>query len=51
MSPAASTGSLSPEQRQAAVASLSSPDRVASPFGQLDFFDGRADAGDDGHDL
>jgi hypothetical protein len=40
MSSAASTGSLSPEQLQAAIASLSSPDQVESPFGRLDFFDG-----------
>ncbi len=40
MSSAASTGSRSPEQMQAAIASLSSPDRVESPFGRLDFFDG-----------
>src|ERR1700749_3941625 len=40
MSSAASTGSLSPDQLQAAIASLSSPDQVESPFGRLDFFDG-----------
>ncbi len=40
MSCAASTGSLSPEQLQAAIASLSSPDQVESPLGRLDFFDG-----------
>ena len=40
MSSAASTGSLSPEQLRAAIASLSSPDQVESPFGRLDFFDG-----------
>ena len=37
---AASTGSLSPEQMREAIATLSSPDRVESPFGALDFFDG-----------
>ena len=31
---------LSPEQMRAAVASLSSPDSVQSPFGDLTFFDG-----------
>ena len=40
MSSAASTGSLSPEQMREAIATLSSPDRVESPFGALDFFDG-----------
>jgi hypothetical protein len=40
MSSLASTGSLSSEQLQAAIASLSSPDQVESPFGRLDFFDG-----------
>jgi hypothetical protein len=30
----------SPAQIKAAIASLSSPDTVESPFGQLDFFDG-----------
>jgi hypothetical protein len=40
MSSAASTGSLSPEQLRAAIATLSSPDHVESPFGGLDFFDG-----------
>ena len=40
MSSAASTGSLSPKQMHEAIASLSSPDRVDSPFGQLEFFDG-----------
>jgi hypothetical protein len=40
MSSAASTGSLSSEQLEAAIASLSSPDQVESPFGRLDFFDG-----------
>jgi hypothetical protein len=40
MSSAASTESLSPDQLQAAIASLSSPDQVESPFGRLDFFDG-----------
>ena len=33
-------GSLSPEQMREAIATLSSPDRVESPFGGLDFFDG-----------
>ena len=33
-------GSLSPEQMREAIATLSSPDRVQSPFGALDFFDG-----------
>ena len=37
---AASTESLSTEQIQQAIATLSSPDRVESPFGALDFFDG-----------
>src|SRR4051812_32217068 len=37
---ATSTGSLSPEQIRAAIATLASPDRVESPFGALDFFDG-----------
>jgi len=41
MSSAASTGgSLTPEQMREAIATLSSPDRVESPFGALDFFDG-----------
>lgn len=31
---------LSPAQMKEAIASLSSPDTVESPFGQLDFFDG-----------
>ena len=31
---------LSPEQLQEAIASLSTPDVVESPFGQLGFFDG-----------
>ena len=31
---------LSPEQMREAIATLSSPDVVESPFGQLDFFDG-----------
>jgi hypothetical protein len=33
-------GSLSPEQMREAIATLSSADRVQSPFGALDFFDG-----------
>src|SRR3954462_238529 len=33
-------GSLSPEQMREAITTLSSPDRVQSPFGTLDFFDG-----------
>src|SRR3954452_182339 len=37
---ATSTGSLSPEQIREAIATLASPDRVESPFGALDFFDG-----------
>src|SRR4051794_37034785 len=37
---AASTGSLSPEAMREAIATLSSPSRVESPFGALDFFDG-----------
>ena len=37
---AASTGSLSPDGMREAIATLSSPDRVESPFGALDFFDG-----------
>ena len=37
---AAPAGSLSPEQMREAIATLSSPDRVESPFGALDFFDG-----------
>jgi hypothetical protein len=40
MSSAASRGSLSPEQLREAIATLSSPDRVESPFGGMDFFDG-----------
>jgi hypothetical protein len=40
MASAASTKSLSPEQIREAIATLSSPDRVESPFGALDFFDG-----------
>jgi hypothetical protein len=40
MSSAASRGSLSSEQLREAIATLSSPDRVESPFGGLDFFDG-----------
>ncbi len=35
----ATTG-LSPEQMRTAIASLSTPDRVESPFGRLEFFDG-----------
>ena len=31
---------LSPDQMKEAIASLSSPDTVESPFGRLDFFDG-----------
>ncbi len=31
---------LAPEQMREAIASLSSPDRVSSPFGDLEFFDG-----------
>lgn len=31
---------LSPEQMRAAIATLPSPDRVFSPFGELRFFDG-----------
>lgn len=31
---------LSPEQMQDAIAALSTRDAVASPFGQLEFFDG-----------
>ena len=31
---------LSPDQMRAAIAQLSSPDTVDSPFGRLDFFDG-----------
>jgi hypothetical protein len=37
---AATTESLSPEQMRAAIATLSCPDRVESPFGAMDFFDG-----------
>jgi hypothetical protein len=37
---AESTKSLSSEEMRAAIATLSSPDRVESPFGTLDFFDG-----------
>ena len=37
---AASTEGLSPEAMREAIATLSSPDRVESPFGALDFFDG-----------
>src|SRR4051812_42768645 len=40
MSSAASTQGLSTGQLQQAIATLSTPDRVASPFGALDFFDG-----------
>jgi len=40
MASAASTESLSPDQMREAIATLSSPDRVESPFGALDFFDG-----------
>ena len=41
MSPGKSTErGLSPEQMRAAIATLSSPDRVSSPFGDLRFFDG-----------
>src|SRR5215213_10727077 len=40
MASAASTKRLSPEQLRDAIATLSSPDRVQSPFGALDFFDG-----------
>jgi hypothetical protein len=35
-----STQGLTPEQIQAAIATLSSPDVVESPFGRLEFFDG-----------
>ena len=34
------TPGMSAEQMQEAIATLSSPDRVESPFGELDFFDG-----------
>ena len=40
MASSAPTKSLSHDQMQEAIATLSSPDRVASPFGALDFFDG-----------
>src|SRR5215213_9612441 len=40
MASAASTKRLSPEQLRDAIATLSSPDRVQSPFEALDFFDG-----------
>jgi hypothetical protein len=33
-------GALSSEQMKEAIASVSSPDTVESPFGQLEFFDG-----------
>jgi hypothetical protein len=39
MASAASTESLSPERMREAIATLSSPHRVESPFGALDFFD------------
>src|SRR6476620_161779 len=39
-SPESVGGGLSPEQLREVIASLSSPDRVESPFGALDFFDG-----------
>jgi hypothetical protein len=35
-----SAAGLTPDQLRAAIATLSSPDRVDSPFGALDFFDG-----------
>jgi hypothetical protein len=35
-----SAGGLTPQQLRAVIATLSSPDRVASPFGTLEFFDG-----------
>jgi hypothetical protein len=40
MASAESTKGLSPEQMREAIATLSSPNRVQSPFGALDFFDG-----------
>src|SRR4051812_13351304 len=40
MASAASTQSMSPDQMLEAIATLSSPDRVQSPFGALEFFDG-----------
>ena len=40
MSEASRGVGLSPEQIKEAIAGLSSPDTIASPFGQLDFFDG-----------
>ena len=40
MSEAGRGAGLSPEQMREAVAGLSSPDTIESPFGQLDFFDG-----------
>jgi hypothetical protein len=40
LSSAASRGSLSPAQLLETIATLSSPDRVESPFGGMDCFDG-----------
>ena len=40
MSEAVGGAGLSPEQMREAIAGLSSPDTVESPFGRLDFFDG-----------
>ena len=46
-----SAAGLSPEAMREAIATLSSPDRVESPFGTLEFFDGVPTAGDGDHDL
>ena len=40
MSPTGASRSLSSEEMREAIASLSSPERVESPFGALEFFDG-----------
>jgi hypothetical protein len=40
MTSGGSAAGLSPEGLRAAIATLSSPDRVESPFGALEFFDG-----------
>lgn len=45
MTDRAALGSLSAEQMRDAIAALSSPDRVESPFGALEFFDGVPTAG------
>ena len=40
MSDSGSGAGMSPGEMQEAIAGLSTPDTVESPFGQLEFFDG-----------